>query len=53
MPNDRARGNRYKLEYRSFYLYTRKHVFTMIVFEHWHRLPREIVESPSVEEFKT
>lgn len=53
VPNDRARGNGYKLEYRIFYLKTRKHVFTVIVVEHWHMLSREIVESPSVEAFKT
>ena len=27
--------------------------FTVRVTEHWHRLPREVVESPSMKIFKT
>jgi len=53
VPSDRARGNRHKLKHRKFRLNMRKNFFPLRVMEHWKRLPREAVESPSLEIFKT
>ncbi|KFR13588.1 hypothetical protein N306_02338, partial [Opisthocomus hoazin] len=44
--------NSFKLQEGRFRLNIRKKFFMMMVVKHWNRLPREVVDAPSLETFK-
>ena len=50
--SDRTRRNDFQLKKGRFRLYIRKKYFTARVMRHWNRLPRDVVDAPSLETFK-
>ena len=49
---DMTWGNVFELKEGRFRLDIRRRLFTVGVVRHWNRLPREVVEAPSLETFK-
>ena len=51
--SDRTRGNGLKLHQGRCRLDIRKNLFCKMLINHWSRLPRVVIESPSLEVLKT
>ena len=51
---DRTGHNGHRLQHMKLHVNITKHfIFTVSVAKHWHGLPREVLESPSFQIFKT
>ena len=51
VPSDRTRGSGNKWEHSKSHMNTIKNFFTVGVTEPWNRLPRDVVDAPSLDTF--
>lgn len=51
--SEKTRRNEHKLKYRRFHLKVRKKLSNVKMAKHWHRFPKEVLEPPYLEIFKT
>jgi len=53
VPSARTRGHGHTTKHGRLPLNIRKHFFIVRVTDHWHKVPREVVESPALVILKT
>lgn len=46
VPSTKTRGNGHEMKHKRFHLNIRQHFCAVRVMEHWHTLPRDVVDLP-------